>query len=573
MAATSDVTRAIEYAKNVIRGKIVAGKYIRASCKQFLSEIDEQKSKAFPFYFDRQAAQAALNFIQELHHPKGEWASRHEKIRLEPWQCFFVANIFGWYSRETDWRRYRRALLFVARKNAKTTLAAAIGLYMLCADGEFGAEIYSGATSEKQAWEVFGAAKFMAEQNDALREYFGLTPNASNLAVPATNSKFETLIGKPGEGANPYCAIHDEYHEHKTNAQVFSMKQGMGARQSPLQLIITTAGEDLNSPCYGMITEAKNILDGVYEDESFFPLLYCRDDGNENLGEPGDAWDSITAMKKANPNLGISVYVQGLKDELREAKRDPEKESAYRTKKLNEFVGAKKAYFSIARWNEAADPGIKPEDFAEYPAIIAVDLASKIDIAALELLFMLGHNDIGQETYARFGWYYCPEETVTEGNNPKYRQWAEHGWLTPTDGQIIDFNLIQEKIETLVHDFQILEVAFDPFQATMIINNLMDKQIPCVEVPAQVKYFSDPMKTQQALILSGNIKHNGDPVYTWMLGNVVAKMDAKDNVYPRKERDENKIDGPVATIMALGRSMKHEAADMSGIVNPVTIKL
>jgi len=548
MAGTQNVTRAWKYARRVLNGPAVVGKLTKLACRWMLDDLRASKKSAFPWVFDKEKAERALHLIQQFHHIKGEWASRKERIHLEDWQCFLWAMIFGWVNRQTGYRRFTLVLLFVARKNAKSTVAAAVGNIMLTDDGEHGAEVYSGATSEKQAWEVFGPALKMAKANEDFLEYYGVQPNASNISVEATNSKFEPLIGKPGDGASPSCSIHDEYHEHKTVEQLDTMKTGMGSRRQPLQVIITTAGGNTTGPCAQLCDDAIKNLEGSLRNDRFFPLMYCRDEGDE--------WDSIAAMKKANPNLGVSIFREFLDQQLREARQSAHKQTSYRTKHLNEWVGARSAYFNIDRWNQAAEPGITIEQFADYPAILALDLASKVDIAALEILFMLG-----SDKYCRFGKYYLPEATVEEGVNKYYKTWVDQGWITATPGNMIDFDFIEEEVLRLCKILQVEELAFDPWQATMLVTHLTNQNIKCVEMPQQVRFFTDPMKTMEALIKGKHIKHNGDPVYTWMLSNVTAKVDAKDNVYPRKEREENKIDGPVATIMALGRAT---AGDPSG---------
>lgn len=567
MSATPNVTRAWKYARRVVNRQIVAGRYVQLACEWMLDDLDKSKKKAFPWLFDKERAERVLHLCHQFHHVKGEWALRGEKIHLEDWQCFFVAMIFGWINRESGYRRFIEALLFVARKNAKTTIAAVIGLIMLTDDNEFGSEVYSGATSEKQAWEVFGTALEMAKKNPDFQEYYGVEPHASNISVQQTNSKFEPLIGKPGDGPNPHCAIHDEFHEHKTDEQVDSMKTGMGSRRQPLQLVITTAGSDTTGPCAQLVDDAQKNVEGILRDDRSFPLLYCRDIGDEEQEIKGDEWDSVAAMKKANPNLGVSVHREFLDHQLSKARENPDKQTTYRTKHGNEFVGARHAYFNMYKWNKSADPGIKIMDFAEFPAIFALDLASKVDLAAFEILFVLGKNE-----YCRFGKYYLPEATLKEGENKYYKTWADQGWITVTDGHLIDFEFIKKDVLEFQEKLRMHELAYDPYQATMLITQLINRGLVCVEMPPQVRYFSEPMKTMQGLINGMNIKHDGDPVYKWMLSNVTAKKDAKDNVYPRKERDENKIDGPVATIMTIGRAMSgHALNQFSFIDDPLVL--
>lgn len=539
-----------KYAADVLSGAIPAGKYIRLACQRFIDDLNDSDSL---YYYDSKAAAKACKFVELQFHTKGKWAQQRRRLELEPWQIFFIANIFGWMRKKNGKRRYNEVLLLVPRKNGKSQLAAAIGLYMLCADGEHGAEVYSGATSEKQAGEVFIPAQIMARNNEDMKEHFGLDVRASNINVPATGSKFERIIGNPGDGSSPSCAIVDEYHEHADDRMYDTMQTGMGAREQPLLLAITTAGDNLAGPCYALQLEAQKILDGVTENDRLFALIYTVD--------ADDDWSSIESLKKANPNFGVSVGEDFLLARLADAKNNARKQSVYKTKHLNVWVGARDAFFNVEKWNQSAQD-IKIEDYYGRRAYIGLDLASKVDIAALEILIPTGN-----DTFVRFGKYYLPEAALESTASEHYSAWAKDGWLTITDGELIDFNEIKHDILDLTHHFEICELAYDPFQATMLVTELMAQGVPVVEMGATVKNFSEPMKQLDGLIREKRINHNGDPVFTWMLSNVVAKTDAKDNVFPRKERDENKIDGPVALIMAKGRYMNDDAASLDDFLN------
>lgn len=551
-----NVEKAIQYARDIKSGKIPACKWVKLACKTHLAELKLSKNKNFPFYFDDNAAERVCKFIQLMPHTKGKWARTGEKITLEPWQCFFICCIFGWKRCDNDLRRYRRALLLVPRKNGKSALAAAIGLYMLAADNEHGAEIYSGATTEKQAKEVFTPAKIMAQKNQDFKDFFGVQVFASNISILENGSKFEPLIGNPGDGASPSCAITDEYHEHSDDRLLDTMETGMGAREQPLSLIITTAGDNLAGPCFQLQKDCEKILEGSLEDSTTFALIYTVDDG--------DDWADPSILEKANPNFGVSVDSDFLLSRLNDAKNNARKQSTYQTKHLNVWVGARNAFFNVEKWRNCGSDGLKIEDFAGQKCIIGLDLASKVDIASLVVLFPLGHDE-----YACFARHYLPESAVENGANEHYQGWMRDGWLTITDGEIIDFNQIKCDIIELSSAYQVHEVAYDPHQATMLVTELMNEGVPVVEMRPTVLNFSEPMKHLDALIRSGQIQHNNDPVLTWMISNVVAKEDAKDNVYPRKERGENKIDGVVSLIMALGRSMVDEGPDLNAAISGI----
>ncbi|CAO4182000.1 terminase large subunit [Methylorubrum populi] len=570
------VAAAHGYARDVVAGTIPASKWIVLACKRHLADLARQDDPAFPYRFDERKASKVCKFVQLMPHTKGKWARKAERLKLEPWQLFKTAAIFGWVRKADGLRRYRKVFLLIPRKNAKSTWAAGIGLYMFAADGEHGSEVYSGATSEKQAWEVFRPAKLMAQKTKPLLSAFGISVNAKNLHILGNGSRFEPMIGTPGDGASPSCSIHDEYHEHETDVQVDTMETGMGAREQPLLVIITTAGDNLAGPCYALQLEAQKVLEGVLDDPELFSLIYTVD--------PEDDWTSDLALRKANPNFDVSVSGEYLQTRQRAARNNARKAGVFKTKHLNVWVQSRAAYFNVQRWIESARPGLTIEAFKGQPCRVGLDLASKVDIAAVEVIFDLARcecdaaaelREAGYQ-YARFGLYFLPEATIEADEAEHYRGWrdAPEAWITQTDGEMIDYFAILDAIAGeegedgqrhggLRGDYQLEEVAFDPAQATMLVTALMNEGIPCVEVRPLVLNFSEPMKQMEGLIRSRAVAHSGDPVFTWMLSNVVAKPDAKDNVYPRKERAENKIDGPVAHMMALARHMSGEAQGSS----------
>jgi len=549
------------YAKQIVAGKIPANKWVKLACQRHLDDLVRQKSRDFDYRFDPAAAEKVCRFIELMPHTKGAWAARGERLVMSPWQVFLTICIFGWKKKLDGFRRFRRALLLVPRKNGKSAWAAAIGLYMLAADGENGAEVYSGATTEKQAWEVFRPAKIMAQRTPEFREHFGVQVNAKSVFVLSNESRFEPVIGKPGDGASPSLAIVDEYHEHDTDDLMATMETGMGARDQPLALVITTAGSDISGPCYSMVLDARRMLDGIIEDDALFALMY-------GLDQKGDDWTTPAALEKANPNIGVSVSREFLLAQQRQAINNARHVSRFKTKHLNEWVNAKTAYFNVQRWQDAEVKGLKLEDFKGQPVRIGMDLASKVDIAALELSFRLDRCDCARAKelraagyrYVRFGRYYLPEATVEAGENEHYQAWQARGLLTQTDGEMIDYTVIRDDILGLRDDFQLEEVDYDPEQARMMVAELQGEGITCVEVTATMKNFSEPMKEMEAMIRERTIAHDGDEIFAWMLGNVVTKENHKDQVYPRKERNENKIDGPVAHIMVLRGWIEGEAA-------------
>lgn len=526
-----------EYVQGVISGAIPACRQVIQACERHSDDLSRDD---FSYVYEPEKGARACKFVELQYHTKGKWAKLSERIVLEPWQCFLIMSIFGWVHSDKGTRRFWRALLLVPRKNGKSALAAAIGLYMMVADGEYGAEVYSGATTEKQSWEVFRPARLMALKNEPMKSHYGIGVGAKNIHVIETGARFEPIVGNPGDGASPSCAITDEYHEHQTDALLDTMETGMGAREQPLSLIVTTAGDNISGPCYMLQKSAERILAGQVKDDGFFALIYGID--------PDDDWTDPATLRKANPNFGVSVFEDFLIGRQQEAIRDARRQGTFKTKHLNVWVGARDAYFNLQSWHKCLDKKLKLEDFKGQECVIGLDLASKVDIAAMEIVFRTGHN-----RYARFGRYYLPEATVMDESNEHYRAWQREGLLTVTDGDIIDFDYIHEDIMDLCSQFQVREIAYDPHQATMLVTSLMNDGVPCVEVRPTVLNFSEPMKTLDGYIRARQMAHDGDPIFAWMLSNVTAKEDRKDNVYPTKDRPENKIDGVVAHLMALAR--------------------
>jgi len=553
--AADFVGTATGYAQAVVKGKIAACKWVKLACKKHLDELKASRRRVFPYYFDPDAANKVCTFLSLMPHTKGKWARKRETITLEPWQCFAFCVLFGWKIKKNDRRRYRKAYFAVPRKNGKSIIGSGIGLFMFAADGEFGAEVYSGATTEAQAWEVFRPAKQMLERTPQLQEALGAEVWAKALLSPADGSRFEPVIGKPGDGASPSCAIVDEYHEHDTSELVDTMETGMGAREQPLLLMITTAGFNIAGPCFDQEQDAKKVLEGVLDDPELFALIYTIDEG--------DDWTSPAVLRKANPNFGISVDEDFLLAQQRQATQSASKQTRFKTKHLNIWCSAKSAWLNMLEWNKCADLTLRPEQFRGERCYITLDLASRSDVCVIMLMFVRELE--GKQHFYLFGHYYLPEHAIE--NDPKnsnaYRKWVIEGFLQQHDGAEIDFDLIEEDTLALIGHYGPEEVVFDPFRAAQLEQRLTKRGITAVEVGQTVKNLSLPMKEFESAIKAGRVHHDGNPLLTWMASNVVAKLDAKDNIYPRKEKPEQKIDGIVATIMGVARAISGEVATTS----------
>ena len=548
---------ATQYALDVVDGRILACKWVRLACQRHVNdlrrdadgwrytwnpELETQEGKKY------RPADRACHFIELLPHIKGEWASRGEKIRLEPWQIFVVASIFGWVDRDTRRRRFRVADLFVPRKNSKSTMAASIGLYMMAADGEFGAEVYSGATSEDQAGEVFKPAKLMAERTPEFRDRFGVVVRASNISVTETNSRFEAIIGKPGDGASPSCAIVDEYHEHPTEDLFDTMRTGMGARAQPLMLVITTAGDDIASPCYVHQEELQQILEGLIEDDQRFGMIFAIDEG--------DDWTTEEALVKANPNYGVSIDPEFLATQQRDAIRDARKQATFKTKHCNLWVQSASPWLNLHDWRVAGDKTLKIEDFAGEDCREGVDLANTTDIVSTCKCFI--REIAGEDHYYYFWRHYLPEAVIAEPENKHYQGWKRDGWIIETPGSMIDQDRVERDIIDSAEKYHVLEIAFDPWGAPGIIGALQNAGFEVLTVPLQARYLSAPMKWIDGLLKSKRLHHCSDPVAAWGVANVAVKPDQNDNWFPRKQNRAKKTDPAVAMIIATARAMLNE---------------
>ena len=530
-----------QYADDVIAGKISACLYVRQACQRFADDLDRDDIS-----LNHEKAEAWCVNFQKLPHVKGPLKGK--LIKLEPWQIFILVNLFGWYWSGTTTRRFREFYGEIPRKNAKSTLAAGIGIGMFTWDSEPTPEIVSGATSEEQAWYIFGTAKQMCKSLPKLRKTYNIEVNAKTIVGLNDLSRFVPIIGNPGDGGSATCGLVDEYHEHKTDVLADTIQTGQGTRSNPLMAFVTTAGADMGGPCYTKRDDVIKILSKTVDDDNIFAIIYTIDKDDE--------WDTVEAQVKANPNYGISVNADFLEGQLKQARRSPSKQAAYKTKHLNQWVGAKAAWMNMLAFQACRKKDLTLGDFKGRPCYIGIDLASKVDIASAAVLFPPNGTD---KKYTAFLKHYLPEDTILDIT--RYQGFHSGGWLTSTPGNVTDFSYIEEDLKAFKSDYQIEAILYDPFQATQFSTRMLAEGFPMIEYGATVKNFSEPMKQLEALILQKGIQFTMDPVLNWMVGNTTAFLDAKDNCFPRKERPENKIDGVVALIMALARTMPTEEAN------------
>ena len=540
------------YARDVVRGKIPACRYVIQACQRHLDDLAKEKSAKFRFRFDKDKAERAATFVQLMPHTKGEWAFKRQTLNLEPWQMFIICCVFGWVRKGTGLRRFREVYNEIPRKNGKSALSAPVGLYCFAADNEFGAEVYSGATTEKQAWEVFRPARLMAKRTQDFLDNYGIEVNASNLNIPADGARFEPLIGNPGDGQSPSCAIVDEYHEHDTDDLYTTMITGMGARRQPMMWVITTAGYNIDGPCYDKRREVIEMLAGTVPDDELFGIIFTIDEG--------DDWTDPKVLAKANPNMGVSVYAEYLLAQQAKAIKSARFANIFKTKHLNVWVSAKTAYYNMEAWKACEDRSLTLEQFDGQELILSFDLARKLDMNSMARLFW---RDIDgkRHYYSVAPEFWVPEDTAFNTDNrrlaERYQKWMNLGELSTTEGAEIDYREILAVAKEAAASGNVLEVPLDPAGATALAHDLADEGLTPISITQNYTNMSDPMRELEAAIQSGRFHHDGNSLMTWCIGNVIGKnLPGNDDVVrPVKESADQKIDGAVALMMAIGRAM------------------
>lgn len=544
------VSAAIQYAEQVVSGDIPAGRMTRLACQRQIDDLNRD----WEYTFDAEDASRVCQVVEFLPHTKGKWAQKKERIALQPWQQFMFTTLFGW-KRANGSRRFRHAYVCVPRKSGKSLIAAAVGIYMLAFDRETGAEVYCGATSEKQAWEVFKPARMMILKTPELEQEIGIEPLARSLVISDDGAKFEPIIGDPGDGSSPSMGIVDEYHEHKTPVQYDTLVSGMGARDQPLMFVITTAGAIHGGPCYEHQRDVERVLEGSVENDEQFGLIYHAD--------ADDDWTDPEVLRKANPGYGVSVSGEYLLARQRDAIVSAQRQNLFRTKHLNQWVTAKEVFFNMDKWMKCADSSLSIDQFEGSECMIAIDLASKSDVAAVMRMFW--RDEDGMRHYYAFPRFYLPEERVHQDATGRYKPWVLSGLLTTTDGDEIDFARIREDVIEDLSAFDVAELPFDPWRATQLAQDLAAAGATTVEYRNTVAQMSEPMKELEAAVNSGRFHFDGNDMLSWMATNTVAKIDANQNVFPRKERPENKIDGIVACIMSIGRLLYRATTEQPNV--------
>lgn len=553
--AFPNVAEALQYVRDVLTTRIPACQWVRLACERHDRDMARIDSEHFPYTFDAPKAERALRAIQMFRHIRGEKAGK--RFRFAPWQKFLVGSMFGWVNATTRLRRFRYVFLAVPRGNGKSSLAATIALFMLALDGEGGAEIYAAAVTRDQARIVFNLAQHMARQDAQFRQKYGVEIAAHAISQPATASLFRPLSRDANalDGLNVHLAVMDELAAHKSREVHDVLVTAAGKRSQPLLLSITTAGNNQAGIGYEQWKYCQRVLLGESQDDAFLGIVYTVDDA--------DDWQDPASWMKANPNYGTSVDPDNLATLAHRASQIASQQNAFKQKHLNLWTNAAVSWMNMLAWDACADAQLNENDFKGEQCVLGLDLAAKIDLAARVKLF--ARTIEGVTHYYVFAQFYLPESTLFDGRNASYGTWHEQNWITGTPGEVIDFDRIQADILQDATDHQILDVAYDPWQALKLASDLSQRDVPCIEYRPTVANFSPAMKEIDALVRQRRLHHNGNPVLRWNIACVEVAEDFKGNIFPRKDRANplQKIDGLVALLMAMGRRMALEADQTS----------
>lgn len=521
----------LQYALAVVNKEIVTGVNIQLACKRFLDDLENDK-----WDFREDKVDRALKFIATLKHFKGK--SSGKSFILEPWQMFVVANILGFYWKNTNERRFTSSYIEVSRKNGKTALAAALCLYFLIADGESGAEVDLAANSREQATIAFDFCYNFAKQLDPKEKT--LTSKLKGITFKANNSKLKVFAADASklDGFNASFGLVDEYHAAKNSKVRDVIKSSMGMRQNPHLMVITTAGFDKTLSCYQLRSTCIEVLHKVKEDDSMFIAIYSMDDN--------DDWTKEDNWIKCTPNLDVTVTTKYIKEQVQSAKNNPSEEVGVRTKTLNQWCDTAEVWISenyIVKNTQKIDL----EKFEDNICYIGVDLSATSDLTAVSYLIQK------EDKYYFKVDYYLPESCLYDNPNRElYKKWKRNGELNITNGNVTDYSYITNDMLKRNEYLRIFKVGYDKWNATQWAIDATEQGLPLEEYSQSIGNFNQPTKELERLILSDKVVIDNNEITRWCFRNVELKQDWNDNTKPVKKDRMKKIDGVIAMIQSLG---------------------
>jgi len=540
------------YAQSVVSGAVPAGKYHRLSCARHLRDRAREATSGFPFRFDVERAERFFRFAEKLRHFEGkQWAGK--LIELQPQQQFRLGSLFAWVHVETGLRRFRTAYNEIPRKNGKSLEAAIVALYVTFFSGEKGAKGFCIATKRDQAKIVFNASIRLVRANPLLLQRIKV--QVASLTRDSDDSKFQPLGADADgtDGLNPNLIVVDEFHKHKTRDLIDVMESATGQRLEPVNFQITTAGDDPVSPCGDQHDYACKILDQVIDDETFFAFIAHAD--------IEDDWLSEATWAKANPNWPV-LNQDDVRNLARKAANMPAASAEFKQKRLNLWVSASNPCLSVDGWRKgqtslptALQRATWRDELLHERCYIGIDLASKIDLCALSLVFPPTDT---KPTWRVLPHVWTPEETVKDRSHrdrAPYDIWVSQGWLRTTPGSRIDHAVVRAAIVAARSLYDVALIGFDPWHADTLIDELVREDGFAADrvlaVPQTYQGMSSACLRMQAEILEGNVDAGGCPVTAWSVSNAVANRDGKDNLMFAKGKSRGRIDPLIAMTIAM----------------------
>nr|DAZ72444.1 MAG TPA: Terminase large subunit [Caudoviricetes sp.] len=517
---------------------------------EFLRKLKKYKStkfKAKTSVYDKDAADFAVMFIESLCHTKGTWSGK--PFELIDWQEQIIRDIFGTL-KPNGYRQFNTAYIEIPKKQGKSELAAAVALLLCCGDGEERAEVYGCAADRQQAAIVFDVAADMVRMCPALNKRVKILASQKRIIYTPTNSFYQVLSAEAysKHGFNIHGVVFDELHTQPNRKLFDVMTKGSGdARMQPLYFLITTAGTDTNSICYETHQKAKDILEGRKIDPTFYPVIYG---ANED-----DDWTDPKVWKKANPSLDITVGIDKVKAACESAKQNPGEENSFRQLRLNQWVKQAVRWMPMEKW-DACNFAVNEEELEGRVCYGGLDLSSTTDMTAFVLVFPPLDED---DKYMVLPYFWVPEDTLdlrVRRDHVPYDVWKRKGYLQTTEGNVVHYGYIEKFIERLGERFNIREIAFDRWGAVQMVQNLEGMGFTVVPFGQGFKDMSPPTKELMKLVLEKRIAHSGHPVLRWNMDNIFIRTDPAGNIKADKEKSTEKIDGAIATIMALDRAIR-----------------
>lgn len=507
-------------------------------------------------HYDKAKADKAVAFIGLLTHSKGIWAGK--PFELIDWQEQIIRDLMG-IVKPDGYRQFTTAYVECPKKQGKSELAAAIALYLLCADGEQSAEVYSAAADRQQASIIFNVACSMVRNNETLSRHIKIIESQKRMIFQPTNSVYAVLSkeARAHSGYNISGLCFDELFCQPDDKLFHMLTKGTGdARKQPLHFLISTAGDNLNSICYQVHQKAEDIIAGRQHDPTFYPVLYG--------AAMDDDWTDPEVWKRCNPSLGVTVDIEKVRAACESAKQNPVEEHSFRQLRLCQWQTTSIRWMQMERWDACAFP-IDPERLRGRPCYGGLDLASTADLTALSLVFPPQSSD---ERYSILPFCWIPEETVdlrSRRDHVLYDLWKKKGFIYTTDGSVVDYDYIEQSILDLKEQYDIREIAYDRWNATQLVQHLTDEGLTMVPFGQGFRDMSPPTKELMRLTLEGRIAHGGHPVLRWCMDNVIVKTDPAGNIKIDKGKATEKVDAAVATVMALDRAIRNENAQAESV--------